>query len=207
LQAWQSGANFPTGYVTRSDMNALAGLCRTATPACTASVGSKNLAGATDGDTTLSTSASVGVGPAGQAWLRLELPGGPLPLRRVSVRPLVAAAALLRVELLTAGGGSILAGTLNSTASYSWAQLLGPWQVSPALEAAACKISPCAWCNPCFEVDRSGAGQPGQCSARLPSITFASSHPRWDDLNSQLALQPPGSHYLVCLVALLTSSR
>jgi hypothetical protein len=130
LQSWQSGANFPTGYVTRPDMNILLGLCPAASTACTASVGSKNLGGATDGDTALSTSAVLAVGPAGRAWLRLQLPGGgPLSLRRVSLRPLVAASALLRVELVTGAGDTILAGALNSTASYSWAQLLGPWQV------------------------------------------------------------------------------
>lgn len=112
-------------------MNLLLGLCAANAAACTASAGSKTLGQATDGSVTASASIAVA---AGTAFLRVRLPGGPLPLRRVSLRPIVGAAAPVKLVLELAGGGTVAAGTWYPNASYSWVHAVGPWQNVVALK-------------------------------------------------------------------------
>ncbi|KXZ55128.1 hypothetical protein GPECTOR_3g28 [Gonium pectorale] len=133
---WQSGACFPTDYVSRASMNALYWRCNataggTGASPCTASAGSTNLYGATDlrVDT---FSASIALA-AGQAWLRVPLTSA-LDLRRVSMRGTYPAApasdptaATVRLWIELSSGEAVQAMALNSSSNYQFLGVVGNW--------------------------------------------------------------------------------
>ena len=131
---WQSGASFPYGYIDRADLNVLLGLCATSS-ACTASAGSSaGLAGVTDGDTS-TYSPQIAAPAGGLASLHLQLPGGPVTLRRVSLRPIVGNAPInITLQRTAAAGGPVAIGTFNSSTSYQWIASLGPWDGVTAIQ-------------------------------------------------------------------------
>ncbi|GLI60353.1 hypothetical protein VaNZ11_002475 [Volvox africanus] len=120
---WQSGACFPTSYITRVEMNALYWRCNV-TSACTASSGSSNLYGATDGSMTTS-GASIAFSTANSyAWFRVSLPVI-LNITRVGIRGVFASTAsnTLFVEFAS---GDRLAVLYNAT-SWTFISSTGSW--------------------------------------------------------------------------------
>ncbi|KAL4458642.1 hypothetical protein ABPG75_013507 [Micractinium tetrahymenae] len=136
--AWQSDANFPTGFVGRADMNILLGLCASTPSACTGPAGSSNLAGATD--TSISSHASVAAPSAGgPAALRIALPGAPVAVRRVTLRGILPANQTATVSLELAAGGTVLLGSYFANQSYAWMGFPG----SPAWQGVAAIVVSC----------------------------------------------------------------
>ena len=80
---WQSGACFPSGWVT-SAANALLGAC--AAGLCTASDESQDLTAITDGNMAYTTVWVTPLQSTSAAWVRMVVPRGPQPLRRLKMR-------------------------------------------------------------------------------------------------------------------------
>ncbi|KXZ55117.1 hypothetical protein GPECTOR_3g27 [Gonium pectorale] len=133
---WQSGACFPTDYVSRASMNAAYWRCNatgvnTNVSRCTASAGSTNLYGATDGR--IDTPSANVLLAAGQAWLRVPL-AAPTDIRRLNMRGIypaspastpAAATVWLWVEFANQPAAMVMA--INSTFSYQFMVATGNW--------------------------------------------------------------------------------
>ena len=152
---WQSGACFPNSYVSRPDMNGLYWRCN-ATSACTASAGSTNLYGATDGRTDIA-SASI-ARAADNAWLRVSLPTA-TTVTRLALRGVFPAsntsAPNTWLFVVLSSGAAVQVMAVNGTASYQLLAATGSWSGAVALlvnSSAAFSVSEvAAQQGPCFE--------------------------------------------------------
>ena len=126
------------------------GLCATRPSACTASPGSNtNLAVITDAATSTGF-ASIALS-GGVAWFEAALPSS--AVRRVVVRGTFAPTAPVQVQLRLSSGQLVNIGSLNSTVSYAYVPLIGPWEglaavrlsgaASFSLQELAVSAAPC----------------------------------------------------------------
>ncbi|KAG2496554.1 hypothetical protein HYH03_005377 [Edaphochlamys debaryana] len=198
---WQSDACHPTGYTLRPHMNPLLRLCATA-GACTASAGSTDLASATD--TSVYTSAIIAVPPGGgKAFLNVPIPGGPLEVKRVSLKAYSGASTPSVDVFLTFADGSrtkVYSLLPGSPDQYAWTRALGPWQnvVAVSVEASggfsltelAVQIAPCVeWA----QVDMGKAYDVGMLRIRYWSpdalssdFTVSEDGVSWDTIRSNM---------------------
>ncbi len=128
---WQSGACFPQDYMARPVMNAALWACNSTT-ACTASPGSINLYGATDGRTD-TPSASLAAPSGGKAWLRVALPPNTPTVTRLGIRGIFPAASPAVLYVEQASGQRLAVASLASNVSYSWVPVRGSWSGVAAL--------------------------------------------------------------------------
>ncbi|GFR48117.1 hypothetical protein Agub_g9944 [Astrephomene gubernaculifera] len=137
---WQSGACFPTDYISRPSMNTVYLRCNTSSGACTASAGTSNLNLTTDGRTDTSTTVALA---SGRAWLRISLPS-PTNLTRLGFRGVFPAAPTsdptaptVWLSLELSNGSLVPALALNGSSSYKFMALTGSWPDVAALVVAA----------------------------------------------------------------------
>ncbi|GFR48118.1 hypothetical protein Agub_g9945 [Astrephomene gubernaculifera] len=137
---WQSGACFPTDYISRPSMNTVYLRCNTSSGACTASAGTSNLNLTTDGRTDTSTTVALA---SGRAWLRISLPS-PTNLTRLGFRGVFPAAPAsdptaptVWLSLELSNRSLVPALALNGSSSYKFMALTGSWPDVAALVVAA----------------------------------------------------------------------
>ncbi|MEO1076172.1 MAG: discoidin domain-containing protein [Bacteroidota bacterium] len=143
---WQSGACYPTGFISRDDTNVLLGAC--ADGRCTSS-STGNITGATMGG-----SGSAGVlASGGRAWLRADLEQ-PSDLYRIAAR--INTGSSVTLSALTATDTTLVA-TLTTSDNYAYRRFAVPALSGPVvgvlLESAASfsLFEVAALGAPCFE--------------------------------------------------------